>query len=197
MGSTLLHDFPRSIARTHSSAVWWWAVYIFLEADLIFNEVNMAVEIERKFLLADDQWREQVLSKSKFSQGYLSLTPERTVRVRVADGRGWLTVKGKSLGASRAEFEYEIPSTEAQQMLDQLCEQPIIEKWRYRVEFKGHLWEIDEFSGDNAGLIVAEVELTSEDEEFFRPHWLGHEVTNDHRYFNSNLIKHPFKEWNQ
>ena len=169
----------------------------FLEADLIFNEVDMAVEIERKFLLADDQWREQVLSKSKFSQGYLSLTPERTVRVRVADGCGWLTVKGKSLGASRAEFEYEIPSTDAQQMLDQLCEQPIIEKWRYRVEFNGHLWEIDEFLGDNKGLIVAEVELTSEDEEFFRPHWLGHEVTHDHRYFNSNLIKHPFKEWNQ
>jgi adenylate cyclase len=157
----------------------------------------MAVEIERKFLLADENWREQVLSKSKFLQGYLSLAPERTVRVRVADDRGWLTIKGKNVGASRAEFEYEIPVAEAQQMLDQLCEQPIIDKWRYRVEFKGHLWEIDEFLGDNKGLIVAEVELTSEDEEFFRPHWLGHEVTHDHRYFNSNLIEHPFKEWNQ
>lgn len=157
----------------------------------------MAVEIERKFLLVDEQWREQVLSQSTFCQGYLSRTPERTVRVRVADDRGWLTVKGLTRGLSRTEFEYEIPVDEAQQMLDQLCEQPIIEKWRYRVEFKGHLWEIDEFRGDNAGLIVAEVELTSEDEEFFRPHWLGREVTDDHRYFNSNLIEHPFKEWNQ
>lgn len=157
----------------------------------------MAIEIERKFLLADDQWREQVLSKSKFSQGYLSRTPERTVRVRVADDRGWLTVKGKSHGASRAEFEFEIPCDEAQQMLDELCEQPIIEKCRYRVEFKGHLWEIDQFSGDNAGLVLAEVELTHEREEFFRPSWLGCEVTHDHRYFNSNLIAHPFKEWNK
>lgn len=157
----------------------------------------MAIEIERKFLLAGDQWREQVLSKSKFSQGYLSRIAERTVRVRVADERGWLTVKGKSCGASRTEFEYEIPVAEAQQMLDQLCEQPIINKWRYRVEFKGHLWEIDQFLGNNEGLVVAEVELKREDEEFSRPNWLGREVTHDHRYFNSNLIEHPFKEWNQ
>lgn len=157
----------------------------------------MAIEIERKFLLADDRWRQQVLSKVKFCQGYLSRSPERTVRVRVADDRGWLTVKGKNCGASRAEFEYEIPVADAQQLLDQLCEQPIIEKWRYRVEFKGHLWEIDEFVGDNDGLVVAEVELTSEDEEFSRPQWLGVEVTDEHCYFNSNLIKHPYKEWNQ
>jgi len=156
----------------------------------------MAVEIERKFLLADDQWRQQARSKSKFCQGYLSCTPERTVRVRVADDCGWLTVKGKNYGASRAEYEYEIPVNDAQQMLAQLCEQPIIEKWRYRVEFKGHVWEIDEFLGDNNGLLVAEVELTREDEEFLRPTWLGNEVTDDQRYFNSNLIKHPFKEWN-
>lgn len=157
----------------------------------------MAVEIERKFLLAGEHWREQVVSKTKFCQGYLSRTPERTVRVRVADNRGWLTVKGISRGASRVEFEYEIPEVEAQQMLDQLCEKPVIEKWRHQIEFKGHVWEVDQFLGVNDGLIVAEVELESENEVFALPDWVGSEVTHDHRYFNSNLIEHPYKEWNQ
>lgn len=154
----------------------------------------MGTEIERKFLVVDDAWRGQGTA-TMFRQGYLSTVKERTVRVRAAGEDGWLTIKGITVGATRTEFEYPIPVDDATAMLDELCEQPIIEKVRHVVEFDGTTWEIDEFSGVNKGLIIAEVELGSDDEEFTAPDWLGEEVTDDARYFNANLIAHPYTEW--
>ena len=152
----------------------------------------MAVEIERKFLVTGDGW-----SKAHgvhFSQGYLNRDKERTVRVRLAGKRSFITVKGLTTGASRAEFEYAIPVTDAEQLL-KLCDGPIIEKIRYSVPHNGVKWEIDEFLGDNLGLVLAEIELRSEDEKFDVPSWVGREVTNDPRYFNSNLATHPYRNW--
>lgn len=154
----------------------------------------MAEEIERKFLVSNDSWRPGA-SGTLFRQGYLSTDPERTVRVRLEGERGVLTIKGLSRGISRAEFEYPLPAAEAAVLLDTLCLQPLIEKTRYRVEHAGHLWEIDEFAGDNAGLLLAEVELSSEDEAVELPLWVGAEVSSDPRYFNANLIRHPFRRW--
>lgn len=154
----------------------------------------MAKEIERKFLLGNDSWRPGA-GGTLFRQGYLSTDPERTVRVRLEGERGVLTIKGLSRGISRAEFEYPIPAAEAAELLDTLCLQPLIEKTRYRVEHAGHLWEIDEFAGDNAGLVLAEVELASEDEALELPPWVGAEVSTDPRYFNANLVRHPFRSW--
>lgn len=154
----------------------------------------MATEIERKFLVKGDQWRK--LGKGTvYRQGYLSTVKERVVRVRTIDDKGYLTIKGITTGATRLEFEYEIPVKDANQMLDELCERPLIEKTRYVVEYGGLTWEIDEFAGDNRGLILAEVELSSEDQKVELPDWIGEEVTGDPRYFNSNLIKHPFTRW--
>ncbi len=155
----------------------------------------MAREIERKFLVIGDDWRGLAPGKD-YRQGYLSTVAERTVRVRVAGERAFLTVKGISVGASRAEFEYGIPVADADEMLDGLCERPIIEKTRYRIPHEGFVWEVDEFAGANAGLIVAEIELASEDQQFPHPSWIGEEVTGDPRYFNANLIAHPFSAWN-
>ncbi len=154
----------------------------------------MATEIERKFLITGDAWRGRGTS-TVFRQGYLSTVKERTVRVRVAGDQGSITIKGITIGATRTEFEYPIPFTDADAMLDELCEQPIIEKTRHVVEFDGTIWEIDEFAGVNEGLIVAEVELDSADQEFTLPRWIGDEVTDDPRYFNANLIAHPYSEW--
>jgi CYTH domain-containing protein len=154
----------------------------------------VAREIERKFLVTGDGWRDAATT-ADFRQGYLSTAKERTVRVRVDGDRGSLTVKGITVGASRTEFDYQVPLADAQTMLDQLCEQPIIEKRRHVVEFAGKRWEIDEFKGVNAGLIVAEIELEQADEQFDRPPWIGDEVTDEPRYFNSNLVDHPYSEW--
>ncbi len=154
----------------------------------------MAIEIERKFLVTGDAWR-GVGRSTAFRQGYLSTVKERTVRVRVAGDQGSITIKGITIGATRTEFEYPIPLADANAMLDELCEQPIIEKTRHVVEFDGTIWEIDEFAGVNEGLIVAEVELDSADQEFTLPRWIGDEVTDDPRYFNANLIAHPYSEW--
>jgi CYTH domain-containing protein len=154
----------------------------------------VGTEIERKFLVTGDSWRGGGTS-AVFRQGYLSTVKERTVRVRAAGDKGVLTIKGITVGASRAEFEYAIPVEDADTMLDELCEVPIIEKTRDIVEVDGTTWEIDEFGGVNEGLIVAEVELDSPDEEFTRPDWLGDEVTDDPRYFNANLVAHPYTEW--
>jgi CYTH domain-containing protein len=151
-------------------------------------------EIERKFLVVDDAWRGQGTA-TMFRQGYLSTVKERTVRVRAAGEDGWLTIKGITVGVTRTEFEYPIPIDDANAMLDELCEQPIIEKVRHVVEFDGTTWEIDEFSGVNKGLIIAEVELGSDDEKFTSPDWLGEEVTDDPRYFNANLVAHPYSAW--
>jgi len=154
----------------------------------------MAQEIERKFLITGEAWR-QLAKGTAYRQGYLSTVKERTVRVRTIDDKGFLTIKGITVGATRAEYEYEIPAEDANEMLDDLCEQPIIEKNRYKVPLDGFVWEIDEFGGVNDGLIVAEVELESEDQEFNKPDWIGEEVTADTRYYNSNLIANPYKNW--
>jgi adenylate cyclase len=154
----------------------------------------MGVEIERKFLTAGDGWRllgEPVLLR----QGYLSSDPDRTVRVRVEGGQGMLTIKGRSVGASRGEWEYPIPLLDANDLLDRLCQQPLIEKYRRRVPFGQHVWEVDEFLGANQGLVVAEIELSAEDEAFDKPDWVGADVTHERRYFNSSLVKSPFKDW--
>jgi len=156
----------------------------------------MAVEIERKFLLLNDGWRTHPSSDGgvRFTQGYLNRDKNRTVRVRVAGEQGWLTIKGISAGARRAEFEYPIPLADAQALLA-LCDAPLIDKTRHTLTQADTVWEVDEFHGDNAGLVVAEVELASEDQAFARPDWLGDEVTHDARYFNSALIAHPFTRW--
>ena len=154
----------------------------------------MATEIERKYLVVDDSWRSRAVG-TVFRQGYLSTIKERTVRVRVAGDHGYLTIKGITVETVRSEFEYEIPRADADQMLDELCEQPLIEKTRYEIETDGMIWEIDAFTGVNDGLLVAEVELDDKAQEIVLPRWVGEEVTHDPRYFNSNLIAHPFSEW--
>jgi len=152
----------------------------------------MGTEIERKFLVKKGGWRNK--TATNYRQGYLSTVKERTVRVRTIEDKGYLTIKGISIGASRLEFEYEIPVQDANALLD-ICEKPIIEKNRYKVEHGGFVWEVDEFLGENLGLIVAELELESEDQYFPKPDWIGEEVTGDPRYFNSSLIKNPYSKW--
>jgi adenylate cyclase len=154
----------------------------------------MGTEIERKFLVVGDAWR--ALAKPvHYRQGYLSTAKDRTIRVRRNGDRGALTVKGASAGATRQEYEYEIPPDDADEMIDRLCEQPVIEKNRYRIPIGEVVWEVDEFLGANRGLVVAEVELTSEDQDFDKPDWIGKEVTGDPKYFNSNLVVRPFSAW--
>lgn len=154
----------------------------------------MGKEIERKFLVVGEEWR-ALAEGTAYRQGYLSTVKERTVRVRTIDDAGFLTIKGITIGATRAEYEYPIPAADANQMLDDLCEKPIIEKRRYKIAHGGFTWEVDEFDGVNAGLIVAEVELESEDQAFEKPSWIGDEVTGDPRYYNANLIANPFTTW--
>lgn len=154
----------------------------------------MAKEIERKFLVKDsviNHLKDGVL----YRQGYLCSVPERVVRVRVYDGRGYITVKGFPNGMTRPEYEYEIPHSDANEMLNNLCEKPLIEKIRYRISYEGHTWEVDKFLGENEGLIVAEIELPEETTAFLKPEWAGEEVTHDPRYLNSSLAKKPFKYW--
>lgn len=154
----------------------------------------MGIEIERKFLLTSTSWKELAPGTS-YRQGYLNSTKERTVRVRTIDDKGFLTIKGLSVGATRIEYEYEIPVADAEHLLDDLCEKPLIEKNRYKITYGGFVWEVDEFFGENKGLIVAEIELESEDQSFDKPEWVGEEVTGDPRYFNSSLIKEPYSQW--
>lgn len=164
----------------------------------------MGVEIERKFLVVHDLWRAyrdalpaEALAKQgdAMRQGYLSAEPGRTVRVRATTRHAWLTIKGRSKGASRPEYEYEIPLEDANELLDRLCLKPLVEKVRYRFMKGADRWVIDEFSGANAGLILAEVELTSEDEPFELPPWVGAEVTDDRRYHNASLVARPYGTW--
>jgi adenylate cyclase len=154
----------------------------------------MSTEIERKFLLSGEGWKEGAIGR-RLRQGYLSIEPERSVRVRVIDDRAWLTIKGVTTGFTRVEYEYPIPAPDALELLDELCHQPIIDKTRYEIRYAGHLWEVDEFHGANEGLVIAEIELGSEQESFERPPWLGAEVSHDPRYFNANLINRPFRAW--
>jgi len=153
----------------------------------------MAIEIERKFLVRKPLWSPAVPG-TRYRQGYLSLDPQRTVRVRLAGDQGFLTIKGASTRGARAEYEYPIPAPEAEALLE-LCHRPLIEKLRYRVMMGGHLWEVDEFFGDNAGLLLAEVELTNIEEAVELPEWVGEEVTDDPRYYNAALSQHPFSAW--
>ena len=153
----------------------------------------MGLEIERKFLIRDESWRQQVERSATMRQGYLTSDARCSVRVRLAGERGFLNIKSGTLGIQRSEFEYPIPAAEAEEMLDTLCEQPLLEKTRHFVRHGQHLWEIDEFAGDNAGLIVAEVELRHPDEPFARPDWLGEDVSQDIRYYNSQLARHPYR----
>jgi adenylate cyclase len=154
----------------------------------------MGREIERKFLVIGDEWR-QSATGSLFRQGYLNLASGCTVRVRLSGDDAWLTIKGPVEGLSRPEFEYSIPAPDAREMLDTLCAQPLIEKSRYHVVHDGLTWDIDEFHGDNDGLIVAEIELADEDQLVDLPEWAGKEVTGDARYFNSSLVRVPFCRW--
>jgi CYTH domain-containing protein len=154
----------------------------------------MGTEIERKFLVIGEAWR--ALAKPvHYRQGYLSTAKICTVRVRKAGDRAALTVKGASIGATRSEYEYEIPPGDAEEMIDCLCERPVIEKNRYQIPIREVVWEVDEFLGANRGLVVAEIELTSEDQVFDKPEWIGEEVTGDPKYFNANLVAHPFLAW--
>lgn len=154
----------------------------------------MAIEIERKFLIRGDDWR-LLATGIVYRQGYLAAEVNCTVRVRVAGEQGFLTIKGASQGIGRAEYEYAIPLQDATEMLDTLCQRPLIEKTRYRIPWQGVVWEVDEFAGENQGLIIAEVELRDPDQALELPGWIGAEVSDDPRYFNSNLAKFPFSQW--
>lgn len=154
---------------------------------------EMAKEIERKFLLKDDSWRG--LSQGvDYRQGYLTTGDGITVRVRIVGNQGFLTVKGSTVGKSRLEFEYPIPLEDAQEMLDSLCDRPLIEKTRYKIKQGDLVWEIDEFAGENQGLILAEVELEAENQTIELPRWIDREVS-EAKYFNANLAKHPYSKW--
>jgi len=154
----------------------------------------MGLEIEKKFLVKGEDWRACAVG-IRYRQGFLNRAKEHTVRVRTDGTKGFITVKGPSVGAVRTEFEYEIPVEDADAILEELCEQPFIEKIRYRIPWGNHTWEVDEFLGENTGLIVAEIELSQADESFKRPPWLGRDVTGDPRYYNANLVSHPYRQW--
>ncbi len=154
----------------------------------------MSVEIERKFLVLGSEWK--ALGQAvAIRQGYLSTNPDRVVRVRIEGETATLTIKGRTKGFTRGEWEYVIPLVEADQLLNDLCERPLIEKTRTRIVHEGMVWEVDEFFGDNLGLVVAEIELESEEQTFAKPDWIAEEVTADVRYFNANLLRHPYTRW--
>lgn len=154
------------------------------------------IEIERKFLVTSTEFKSEAFAQNRIAQGYISKNPERTVRVRIKGDKGFLTIKGKGneSGLSRFEWEKEIAVEEAQQLMH-LCEKGTIDKTRYEIHSGKHIIEVDVFYGENEGLIMAEIELSSESESFLTPEWLGKEVTNDHRYYNGYLSEHPFKSW--
>lgn len=155
----------------------------------------MAVEIERKFLLSSERWRATVTRSVEIVQGYIAESDTASVRVRVADQNGSLNLKGLTLGITRKEYEYDLPVAEAREILAELCAARVITKTRHHAEHEGHNWEIDEFAGRNTGLVVAEIELSSENEVFARPEWLGEEVSGDPRYYNLRLVEQPYGTW--
>lgn len=155
----------------------------------------MAIEIERKFLLKNDNWRDSVERSQHIAQGYISRSDTTGVRVRVKGEKAEFNVKHSLDGIHRLEYEYEVPVADALEMLEKVALPSVIDKTRHYITLGKHLWEIDEFAGDNAGLIVAEIELSDADEAFERPEWLGEEVSQDQRYFNSNLSETPFNQW--
>lgn len=153
----------------------------------------MGIEIERKYLVKGNQWK-TLATGIVYKQGYIATVGRQTVRVRIAGDKGYLTIKGANVNTVRSEFEYAIPLEDAEEMLNTLCDRPLIEKIRYKIPYKGLVWEVDEFLGDNAGLVIAEVELTSVDRQVDLPDWIDKQVK-DAKYFNSNLAKHPYKLW--
>ncbi len=155
----------------------------------------MATEIERKFLVKNDLWRDQVISESRMKQGYLASQGNASIRVRVDGGRALLNIKSVTLGIRRYEFEYEIPLEDGEEILAVIAQQPFIDKTRYKVKCGGHVWDLDVFEGENRGLVVAEVELGSEEESFEMPAWAGEEVSEDPRYYNVSLVKTPYTRW--
>jgi CYTH domain-containing protein len=155
----------------------------------------MPREIERKFLVRPDLWNPGRTRAIRYRQGYLSTAPQRVVRVRLAGRRGFITVKGITVGIERQEFEYVIPAADAVLLLDSLCMKPLVEKQRYRITYGGRVWEVDQFEGENGGLIVAEVELPRTNAKLSLPPWIGREVSDDPRYYNSNLAIHPYRTW--
>jgi CYTH domain-containing protein len=154
----------------------------------------MATEIELKFLVVGDAWRELAESE-EVRQGYIPAVKDGVIRVRMVGNRGTLTIKGIMVKGSRLKFEYEIPERDANGLLANYCQQPIIEKTRYKIPYQGFIWEVDQFHGVNEGMIVAEIELADIDKQFAKPDWIGDEVTEDPRYFNSNLLANPFTRW--
>ncbi len=154
----------------------------------------MGVEIERKFLVTSDRWRE-LAPRVLYRQGYIPTQSGRTVRVRVAGDQAFITIKGASEGIARSEFEYSIPVEDANEILNGLCALPLIEKYRCKIEIDGLVWEVDEFLDENQGLIIAEVELENADQAIDLPDWIGEDVSHDARYYNSNLVNHPFSRW--
>ncbi len=157
----------------------------------------MAVEIERKFLIKNDLWRELVISSADLKQAYIANLANATVRVRIADDKAFLTIKGPTVGISRDEFEYAIPVEDAEAMLRMRSNGVVIEKTRYKVRYINHIWDVDIFYGENDGLKLAEVELQTEDEGFHLPEWIGAEVTDDRRYANSHLAEEPYRTWHE
>jgi adenylate cyclase len=153
----------------------------------------MAKEIERKYLVKGNQWK-NLAEGVVYRQGYIPTAGKQTVRVRIVGDRGYLTIKGENIGTVRSEFEYSIPIEDAREMLNTLCDRPLIEKIRYKISYGDLVWEVDEFLGENAGLIIAEVELTNEHQEITLPDWIDIQVR-DPKYFNSNLAKHPYNKW--
>ena len=156
---------------------------------------KVAIEIEHKFLLANNDWRNDVSYSVKYKQGYLNSVATSSIRVRISDNHAWLNIKSATIGTQRHEYEYEIPLSDAQEIITNLCKKPIIEKTRHIVINEGNTWEIDEFEGDNMGLIVAEIELPEVGAVFSKPNWLGAEVTSDLRYYNNNLANHAYSVW--
>ncbi len=155
----------------------------------------MGQEIERKFLVQNERWRQLAAAGIRYVQGYLANNQRCSVRVRVAGAQAWLNIKSADLGISRIEFDYAVPAAEAKEILACLCERPLIEKTRYRVLHAGREWEIDVFEGENQGLIIAEIELNAVNEGFEKPDWVGKDVSHDRRYYNVCLVKHPYKDW--
>lgn len=157
----------------------------------------MATEIERKFLVTNDSWKKEVTSTAEYTQGYLATERSCSIRIRVEQDRASLNIKSATLGISRNEYDYPIPLSEANEILQDLCIKPLLKKTRYHVPHGTHVWEIDVFDGDNKGLVVAEIELETQDELFSRPDWLGEEVSDDPRYYNVSLVDHPYSKWDK
>ena len=155
----------------------------------------MALEIEHKFLVKNNDWKKDTHKSVEYKQGYLISDEKRSLRIRVSDEKAWINIKSATIGTHRQEYEYQIPLTEGLEILNTLCEKPLIEKTRHFVTYKQHTWEIDVFTGDNMSLIVAEIELTEIGEPFSKPGWVGKEVSNDSRYYNNSLCINPYKNW--